>query len=73
MTKAVKYEEKAKFRSVIHGSFRKHWGEIQRIHKLFTDAGIEVLAPSVGDVAQVTAGFAVLNTDKETDPRMIEL
>jgi ADP-ribose pyrophosphatase YjhB (NUDIX family) len=40
---------------------------------LFTDAGIEVLAPSVSEISEVKNGFAVLSTDKETDPRMIEL
>lgn len=62
-----------KFRCVLHGSFRKHFSEIQRIHKLFTSVGIEVLAPSVAEVTNIKDGFAILSTDKETDPRMIEL
>lgn len=64
---------KPKFRCVLHGSFRKHFSEIQRIHKIFTNAGIEVLAPSVSEVTNTKDGFAFLSTDKETDPRMIEL
>lgn len=63
----------AKFRCVLHGSFRKHFSEIQRVHKLFTGTGIEVLAPSVSEVTETKDGFAMLSTDKETDPRMIEL
>ncbi|MEK9158286.1 MAG: NUDIX domain-containing protein, partial [Patescibacteria group bacterium] len=65
--------EKRKFRCVLHGSFQKHFIEIQRIHRLFTDAGIEVLAPSISEIAETKDGFAMLSTDKETDPRMIEL
>jgi len=65
--------EKSKFRCVLHGSFRKHFVEIQRIHRLFTNAGIEVLAPGISEVAEIKNGFAILSTDKETDPRMIEL
>ncbi len=65
--------EKPTFRCVLHGSFQKHFSEIQRIHRLFTSAGVEVLAPSVADVATVKDGFAMLSTDTETDPRMIEL
>lgn len=64
---------KAKFRCVLHGSFRKHFSEIQQIHNLFTNAGIEVLAPNVSEVSEVKDGFAILSTDTETDPRMIEL
>lgn len=61
------------FRCVLHGSFRKHFAEIQRVHRLFTDAGIEVLAPSVSEIAGFKDGFAMLSTDEETDPRMVEL
>ena len=63
----------SKFRCVIHGSFRKHFDEIQRIHRLFTHAGIEVLVQSVSEITIVKDGFALLDTDQETDPRMIEL
>src|SRR3989338_7320718 len=62
-----------KFRCVLHGSFRKHFSEIQRIHRLFTKAGIEVLAPSISEITGMKDGFAMLDTDQETDPRMIEL
>ena len=64
---------KTKFRCVIHGSFRKHFSEIQRTHKIFTDVGIEVLAPTVSEVSEIKDGFVMLSTDKETDPRMVEL
>ena len=65
--------DKTKFRCVLHGSFRKHFSEIQRVHRMFANAGIEVLAPTVSDVTEVRNGFALLSTDKETDPRTIEL
>ncbi|MCR4311653.1 MAG: NUDIX domain-containing protein [Candidatus Uhrbacteria bacterium] len=61
------------FRCVLHGSFGKHFDEIQRIHRLFTQAGIEVLAPEASNVARVEAGFAMLESDREQDPRVIEL
>ncbi len=64
---------KLKFRCVLHGSFQKHFAEIQRIHHLFTSAGIEVLAPTVSDISEIKNGFAMLSTDTETDLRMIEL
>src|SRR3990167_5302377 len=63
----------ASFRCVIHGSFRKHINEIKKIHQLFTSAGIEVLAPEVSEIKAVEDGFAVLESDRESDPRMIEL
>jgi ADP-ribose pyrophosphatase YjhB (NUDIX family) len=62
-----------KFRCVIHGSFRKHFEEIRRIHKIFTAAGIEVLAPEPGEIVAVENGFAILDTDAAIDPRMTEL
>jgi len=64
---------KPSFRCVLHGSYRKHYGEIKRIHKLFTQAGIEVLAPADSEITAVEDGFAMLESDKEKDPRMIEL
>ncbi len=64
---------KSNFRCVLHGSYRRHYDEIKRIHKLFTQAGIEVLAPADSEIMAVEDGFAVLESDKEKDPRMIEL
>ncbi len=61
------------FRCVLHGSLRKHYGEIRRVHKLFTQAGIEVLAPADSEITVVKDGFVVLESDRERDPRMIEL
>ncbi len=66
-------ELKPKFRCVIHGSFRKHFYEIKRIHQLFTSAGVEVLAPAMSEIKSFEGGFAVLESDKEDDQRMIEL
>ena len=60
-------------RCVLHGSLRKHYKEIKRVRELFTRAGIEVLAPADSEITAVKDGFAVLESDKEKDPRMIEL
>lgn len=64
---------KPNFKCVLHGSFRKHFGEIQKIHKLFTEAGIEVLAPDISRAVGEKGGFVLLENDKANDPRMIEL
>ena len=66
-------QNKPKFRCVLHGSFSKHFGEIQRIHKFFSENGIEVLAPTMAEIKSFENGFAILESDKEKDPRMIEL
>lgn len=62
-----------KFQCVLHGSFRKHFEEIKGVHKIFTNAGIEVLAPNYLEISEIRDGFAILSGDRETDPRMIEL
>lgn len=66
-------KEKTKFKCVIHGSFGKHFDEIKRVHELFTENGIDVLAPSFSGIKNFDNGFAILESDKEKDPRMIEL
>lgn len=58
---------------MLHGSFRKHFGEIKRIHKLFTENSIEVLAPAMSEIKAWEDGFAILESDQEKDRRMIEL
>ncbi|HUZ93000.1 MAG TPA: NUDIX domain-containing protein [Candidatus Paceibacterota bacterium] len=63
----------AQFRAVIHGSFRKHFAEIQRVRQIFERAGIEVLAPAAADIARFEDGFAILESDKAVDQRLIEL
>lgn len=62
-----------KFRCVLHGSFRRHFDEIRRVHALFMRSGIEVLAPAMSRVISVKGGFAVLESDVDQDQRMIEL
>ncbi|MDD5146333.1 MAG: NUDIX domain-containing protein [Candidatus Pacebacteria bacterium] len=64
---------KPKFRCIIHGSFQKHYGLIKQVHKIFIEAGIEVLAPSMGEIKSIDDGFVFLETDQETDRRMVEL
>ncbi len=61
------------FRCVLHGSLRKHYKEIKRVRELFTQAGIEVLAPADSEITAVKDGFVVLESDRVRDPRMIEL
>ena len=66
-------KKQPKFRCVLHGSFGKHFEEIKRIHGLFTENGIEVLAPAMSEIKSFDGGFAVLESDQEKDQRMIEL
>jgi len=63
----------APIRCVIHGSFRKHFDRIQEAHRAFTAAGIEVLAPQIGPIADVADGFALFSDEIGEDPRLIEL
>ncbi len=60
-------------RCVIHGSFSKHFSEIQRVHTLFTQAGIEVLAPQNSELVAQTNGFALFDDEVDLDPRLVEL
>lgn len=66
-------EPQFNFRCVLHGSLRKHYGEMRRIRELFIQAGVEVLAPADSEMAAVKDGFAILESDEQKDPRMIEL
>ncbi|OGF62095.1 hypothetical protein A2926_03375 [Candidatus Giovannonibacteria bacterium RIFCSPLOWO2_01_FULL_44_40] len=62
-----------KFRAVLHGSFRKHFEEIKKTHRLFADAGIEVLAPAMSEIKTFEGGVAILESDEAKDQRMVEL
>lgn len=61
------------FRCVIHGSFSKHFNEINKVRKIFEDAGIEVLAPKQGNLTSATNGFGLFEDEKGQDPRLVEL
>ena len=69
----TKQDKKIGFRCVLHGSFRKHFEEIKRIHRLFSQNGIEVLAPAMSEIKTRDGGFAVLASDAGKDRRMTEL
>lgn len=69
----MKNQAETKFRCVLHGSFGKHFEEIKKVHRLFSENGIEVLAPAMSEIKSFENGFAVLETDEEKDQRMIEL
>ncbi len=61
------------FRCVLHGSFRKHFDAVKLAHQVFTEAGIEVIAPKLSKIKCVENGFVFFDNDREADPRMIEL
>ena len=58
---------------VLHGSFRKHLEEIRRAARVFTAAGIEVLAPALASVVDEAEGFVRFEGEERDDPRVIEL
>lgn len=61
------------FRCILHGSFGKHFDEIQRVHDLFSASGIEILAPKKGELVASDSGFALFEDEADKDPRLIEL
>lgn len=58
---------------VIHGSFGRFFNEIQATRELFERAGITVLAPQVGDIADTVNGFGRFANEVDQDPHLIEL
>ncbi|MDO8571266.1 MAG: NUDIX domain-containing protein [bacterium] len=60
-------------RCVLHGSFQKHFEEIKKVRELFTEYGIEVLAPRETEITSIKDGFTMFRGEEERDPRMIEL
>lgn len=62
-----------RFRCVIHGSFSRHFDDIRNAQHIFTNAGIEVLAPKLSDVVGKANGFTLFADERGKDPRMIEL
>ena len=64
---------KEKVKCVLHGSFRKHFDLVKEVHTLFTNAGIEVIAPDISEIVDKTDGFVHLQQDQSRDCRMTEL
>ncbi len=58
---------------ILHGSFRKHFDLIKETHELFTNSGIEVIAPEISEIIGETEGFVHLKNDASSDPRVTEL
>lgn len=63
----------SQFACVIHGSFSKHFDQIKRVHNLFTQAGITVLAPKPGELVAAIDGFGLFEDEVGKDPRLVEL
>jgi hypothetical protein len=61
------------FKCIIHGSFSKHFKEIQRAAEIFRAAGIEVLAPKPSELVQQVDGFGLFDDEIGMDPRYVEL
>lgn len=66
-------EKQNKFRCIIHGSFRKHFDLIKSVHKIFSQAGIEVIAPKDSEIVGIENGFIFLDGEETTDKRLLEL
>ncbi len=58
---------------VIHGSYRRHFAEIQAARRAFEKSGLCVLAPDPLPVVGMRDGFALLSGQETADPRAIEL
>ena len=63
----------SQFRCILHGSFTKHFDRIRDVHRTFTAAGIEVLAPKASEIVAFQDGFALFEDEQGQDPRAIEL
>jgi ADP-ribose pyrophosphatase YjhB (NUDIX family) len=63
----------SEFRCVIHGSFSKHFNEIRRTAEIFSQAGIEVLAPKQSELVESSDGFPLFQDEIGQDSRLIEL
>ncbi|MCC7543405.1 NUDIX domain-containing protein [bacterium] len=59
-------------RIVVHGSFRQHFDQILETIEVFESAGFTVLAPEAREIISMTDGFAVLDGERDMDPRHIE-
>lgn len=62
-----------KFRVILHGSFSKHFAQIQEAASIFQAAGVEVLAPKLTDIVDQADGFGMFADEIGQDPRLIEL
>jgi ADP-ribose pyrophosphatase YjhB (NUDIX family) len=61
------------FKCIIHGSFSKHYEQINKAREEFAKAGIHVLAPKNGELTATTNGFALFDDEVSMDPRHVEL
>ncbi len=55
------------YKCVIHGSFRKHFDLIQDAYTVFTNAGIEVIAPEQSSIVAFDDSFALLEGQEGMD------
>lgn len=58
---------------ILHGSFRNNFDLIREVHTIFTNAGIDVIAPEISEIVGQTDGFIHLADDVSKDPRVTEL
>ncbi len=69
----IKKVIKTEIKCIIHGSFRKNFDLIKKVHGIFTEAGIEIVAPEISEIVGETGGFTHLASDQSLDPRVAEL
>lgn len=58
---------------MLHGSFSKHFEQLQAASRIFEAAGIEVLAPKLGKLVADVDGFSLFEDEVGADPRLVEL
>ena len=57
---------------VVSGSFRRFFAEIQKTVLAFESLGMAVLSPAASKVINLGEEFAILSTDKTSDPKALE-
>lgn len=59
-------------KTVICGSYRKHWDEVLRVRSFLEEQGVHVLAPTGFRVVNPGATFARLEGEPEVEVRMVQ-
>ncbi|MFH0898590.1 MAG: hypothetical protein V1855_03350 [bacterium] len=61
-----------KMKTVLSGSYRKHFNEMIQLKKYFEKKGVEVLAPICNDVVNSEEEFVLLLKDPVVHPRILQ-
>jgi ADP-ribose pyrophosphatase YjhB (NUDIX family) len=62
-----------KYKVILHGSFGNHFEEIREAAKLFSEAGVKILAPESMEITAIKGSFLLLESEEKLDPYYVEL